>query len=407
MRRAHWVRGTFLLFVIPLAMPPTQSAAVPCTDCQADSALSAGEQLLSSVAMALAIIPATACLDVNHDHQVTIDEIIAAVNTAVNGCPQLTPTPTATSSSPTPTEMPANTATPTAFWQSLAPLPEARQEVGVAELGGRLYVIGGLVQGADDAPEIVDSVEFYDPSLDAWSTAAPLPAPLYDVVAAAAGDHLYAIGGFQSLDLSAVDTLYAYDPGTDTWASRATLPMPRGAASAAVLDGRIYVAGGSRDDTAVNDFAVYDPDADTWSMLPPMPTARDHLGAGTINGIFYAVGGERRDAQIGLLEAYDPTSATWRQDLHPMPTARWSVAVAVLGNLLFAMGGQPNTGSPTGVFAVTEVYFPDQDEWQDFPDMLTPRQGTAAAAVGDRVVVPGGATLGDFAPSAVNEALRP
>jgi N-acetylneuraminic acid mutarotase len=410
----QWGRGKFLLLAVVLVVGPAQSGAAPCTDCNGDSGLTVGEQLLTSVAMALNIIPATECFDINHDGVVTIDEVIAADDTAVNGCPQPTPTPTKTATNsatptdtPTMTETPTITATPTPFWQSLAPLPEARQDVGVAELGGRIYVIGGRVQGPDDSPQIVDTVEFYDPLVDTWSNAGPLPATLYDVVAAAVGGRVYAIGGLRSLDLSAVDSLYAYDPDTDMWESRANLPMPRGAGGAAVLDGRIYVAGGLRDDTPVNDFAVYDPESDTWNMLAPMPTARHHLGAGTINGIFYAVGGERRDVLFGLLEAYDPRSATWRQDLHPMPTARSGVAVAALANRLFAMGGEGNLNSPTGVFAQTEVYVPDQDEWQDFPYMTTPRHGTAAAAIGDRVFVPGGAVQGGFAPSAVNEALRP
>lgn len=412
--RGQWSRGTFLLLAVLLVGGPARCGAAPCTDCNGDSGLSIGEQLLASVAIALTVIPATPCFDINHNNVVTIDEVIAAVNRAVNGCPQPTPTPTRTATNsatptdtPTMTVPPTSTETPASFWQSLASLPEARQDVGVAELGGRIYVIGGLVQGPDDSPQIVDTVEYYDPLLDTWSTAAPLPATLCGVVAAAVNGQVYAIGGLGSLDLDAVDSLYAYDPDTDTWASRANLPMPRGAGGAAVLDGHIYVAGGLRADTSVNDFAVYDPVSDTWNTLTPMPTARDHLGAGTINGIFYAVGGERRDELFGLLEAYDPTSATWRQDLHPMPTARSGVAVAVLANRLFAMGGEGNLNSPTGVFAQTEVYVPDQDAWQDFPDMTTPRHATAAAALGDRVFVPGGAVLGGFAPSAVNEALRP
>jgi N-acetylneuraminic acid mutarotase len=171
-----------------------------------------------------------------------------------------------------------------------------------------------------------------------------------------------------------------------------------------VLDGLIYVAGGLRG-SSVADFAVYDPSRDGWTTLEAMPTARDHLGAVAINGVFYAVGG-RAGRLFDVVEVYDPTSGQW-STRHPMPTARGGLALGALGGRLFAMGGEGNLADPHGIFPQTEAYDPVADAWSTLPDMLTPRHGTGAAAVGNRIYVPGGATIAGFEASAANEALQP
>src|SRR5262245_45778630 len=70
-------------------------------------------------------------------------------------------------------------------WSTRAPLLEAVQEVAVAELGGRVYVVGGL-QGT----VILNRVEVWDPVADAWSFAATLPIPLHHTTAPAVGGEL-------------------------------------------------------------------------------------------------------------------------------------------------------------------------------------------------------------------------
>src|SRR5262245_65966581 len=78
-----------------------------------------------------------------------------------------------------------------AGWSSRAPMNEARQEVGVAELGGRLYVVGGFrADGSHTA-----TVEVYDPATNLWSFAAPMPIALDHCAAVAAGGRIYVFGG--------------------------------------------------------------------------------------------------------------------------------------------------------------------------------------------------------------------
>ena len=55
-------------------------------------------------------------------------------------------------------------------WHYRAPLPHARSEVAVAEVSGKVYVIGGYADGFVDQP----LNEEYDPTTNAWRGRAPI-----------------------------------------------------------------------------------------------------------------------------------------------------------------------------------------------------------------------------------------
>src|SRR5262249_36244639 len=126
-------------------------------------------------------------------------------------------------------------------WIDLAPLQEARQEVGVAALEGRIYAVGGFRDGGATVP----AVEGYGAVADRREFAAPLPIAVNHAGAAAVGDRLYVFGGHPPAGPEAVDNVFAYDPSSNTWTPRASMPTARGALSVAVIDGKIYAAGGS------------------------------------------------------------------------------------------------------------------------------------------------------------------
>ncbi len=76
-------------------------------------------------------------------------------------------------------------------WSLLAPLPVPNSEIGVAELDGKIYVIGGYPWDR----KTVATVQVYDSATDKWQVAAPLPVPLNHVMAAGANGKVYVIGG--------------------------------------------------------------------------------------------------------------------------------------------------------------------------------------------------------------------
>ncbi len=84
--------------------------------------------------------------------------------------------------------------TETDAWSLGAPLPAATYyAAAVATTGAmapkRIYVIGGGFTNTSN------TVRVYDPSLDAWSSGAPMPTNRSDLAGAAVNDLIYAIGG--------------------------------------------------------------------------------------------------------------------------------------------------------------------------------------------------------------------
>lgn len=289
-------------------------------------------------------------------------------------------------------------------WVSLAPLPSARQECGVTVLGSELVLVGGIDAGETPRAEVFA----YDPVADRWRTLAPLPAPLHHPNVGVVDGRLYVAGALTGINFAAVGVTLEYDPVADSWTSRRAMPTgtERGYGGVGVIGGRLYVAGGVREGTARAEFSAYEPASDSWTVLPPMAVARDHLVGAVVGGRLYALAGRSGVTQRGQVEIYDPVTGAWSSG-RAMPTPRGGGMGGVLGGRIVVMGGEGNPAAGSnGVFGEVEVYDPASDSWAVAAPMRTPRHGTGAVAIGDLLIVPGGAGVVNFGALAVNEALR-
>lgn len=214
-------------------------------------------------------------------------------------------------------------------WTPRAPLPTARFSLGVAELGGKVYAVGGENGG------VLGSVSAFDPTDGTWQPRASLPTPRTGLAVAVVDGKLYAIGG-NAADGSRLGTVEVYDPATDTWASRAPMPTRRAYLGAASIGGRILAVGGY-DYKALNVVEAYDPDTNQWRSAAPLPTARFGLGVAPFDGGILAVGGWGNLA-LATAEIYDPLTNAWT-DSTPMPAPRANVAAAAVGGHVFVVGG--------------------------------------------------------------------
>jgi N-acetylneuraminic acid mutarotase len=286
-------------------------------------------------------------------------------------------------------------------WVPLAPMPTARQEVAVAEVNGRVFVIGGFGAGSEAVP----TVEVYDPATDRWDTRAPLPAPTYHAAAAVIDGRLFVVGGYSGgrVSWTPLRTVYEYDEARSSWSTRAPLRRARGGLAVVALGGRLHAVGGSGDSASAA-HEVYEPTPDRWTDAPPMPTARDHLAAVVFQGKLWAIGGRTSfvGTQFGNVEIYDPATNTWSTGT-PLPTARGGLAAAVLGDRVYVFGGE----APLRIFSANEMYEVAATRWIGKEPMRTPRHGIGAATVGNRIYVPGGGTQPGYAATNVNEAYVP
>lgn len=293
-------------------------------------------------------------------------------------------------------------------WGTLAPLLEANSEMSVAELSGKIYVLGGYPSARVSVP----TVQVYDPTENRWTRSTPLPVALNHTMAASARGKLYLIGGQTSAAGNGpfVNTIYEYDPAHATWTSRRPMPTERSAGAAAVAAEKIFVAGGRPPHG--QDFAVYDPGTDTWRTLPDLPTQRNHLAAAAIDGKVYVAGGrfgpgfdsEKTDA----FEMFDPARGVWTARAR-MPRPRGGVNGIAAHGCLHVFGGEGNDQSPSGVFPDHDVYDPAADRWTRLDPMPTPVHGvTGAAFLTGLIYLPGGGiSQGGSSGSTISQVYRP
>lgn len=288
-------------------------------------------------------------------------------------------------------------------WTTAAPMSVARQEVAVATVQGRVYVVGGLL--FDQAT--TDLVEAWDPALEDWTTVAPLPVPLHHATATGVGGKLYVMGGWSDYFHTPLPVVLVYDPATDAWSPGASMPTARGAHAAAALGGRVHVLGGWNMGSLTS-HEVYDPATDSWSTAAPLLAPLNHLGAAVVDGTLYAVGG-----RIGLGFGVDNRDfvQAWKDGVWtaraPLLEARSGLAVTALDGRIYVFGGEGDDTHPSGCFPDVDVYYPAVDAWIALTPLPTPRHLIGAAALGDTIHVPGGSPVFGHGVTDVHEVYRP
>jgi N-acetylneuraminic acid mutarotase len=252
-------------------------------------------------------------------------------------------------------------------WTKKTSMPRPAHHAALAAANGKIYVMGGFVPPKDTAIplggawEPIDNAWEYDPSTDSWKPLAPLPGKRGSAVAAEVGGKIYVIGGATTMEGSkdpffsffgpsrVLGTNDVYDPATNKWESRSPMSVPRNHAFGGVVNGKIYVIGGRTGHgfilAATNTDVVeeYSPVSNTWNVPKErMPTARSGGASGTDGRRIYVAGGEVTTKELvgafRAIESYDPLTNSWSK-LPSMPMPRHGVAGAVIGNRFHLVSG--------------------------------------------------------------------
>ena len=410
------MRGTLPTIIALMAIIVSTAIATdgPCScagDCDASCSVDSSDlqQAVHAIFDSTQLLDCAAA-DADLDGRVTAADLLIINHTKLAPPVDCTSVATATprssapptrSEQPTPTVVPTPTplTVPRSQWFPLAPLARGgRQEVGVAALDERIYVVGGFTENL--AP--TGRVEAYSITEDRWIDIAPLPAAGHHIGAASVGGHLYAIGGLRSPGFTPTDDVFRYDPVNDRWEEVAPLPTARGAMAIAVANGRIHAIAGQAPG-AVADHAAYLPNENRWIRLTDYPIAREHIAATSVDNQIVVVGG--RSPLSAEAYRWDGDAGRW-QPLPPMLTARAGHAAAVLHGRVIVFGGEGNRQDPNGIFAQVEAYDPTTMTWSSLENMTSPRHGIGAVTVGGRIYVPGGADVQAFGAVATHDALE-
>ena len=252
-------------------------------------------------------------------------------------------------------------------WTKKTSMPRPAHHAALAAANGKIYVMGGFVPPKDTAIPVggawepIDNAWEYDPAADSWKSLPPLPGKRGSAIAAEVGGKIYVIGGATTTEGSkdpffsffgpsrVLGTNEVYDPATNKWESRRPMSVPRNHAFGGVVNGKIYVIGGRTGHgfilSATNTDVVeeYNPVNDTWSVPKErMPTARSGGASGSDGRRIYAAGGEVTTKDLvgafKSVEAYDPVTNSW-MTLPSMPMPRHGIAGAVIGNRFHLVSG--------------------------------------------------------------------
>ena len=332
-------------------------------------------------------------------------------------------------------------------WSEGAPMPTARYLATAAEVGGKIYVMGGRTIDSSGAGGPVDKNEAYDPATNTWTTRRALSAPIRGHMAAPFNGKVYVFGGNTG---SYQRSVGIYNPSTDTWTSGAQMSAARayGAAVAVPAKGRIYLMGGDNGGTTASKYygnaVSYDPTANTWdsgtitmvsgeatsmfaaclagtkiyifpgqkwdtannrdalnsyvtqaldtttraiasvNTLPPSPVVRTEAGATLVDGKIYVIGGTEAFRSV---DVFDPAGVAWDEGNAPLPVFLDGANMEAIGDKLYVVNGGSSQGLSASVFS----YDPAAGSWTQTPATNpNPRTGGVSDVYDGKIILAGG-----------------
>lgn len=255
----------------------------------------------------------------------------------------------------------------TVFSQSMrAPFIEPmRSSFGTILHQGLLYMCGGHQGPEHTYPKesFTNHFNVYDKRTNTWRELAPRPVMAHGYQLAAAGNYIYAFGGFTFSDAhkpgwKSISTIDRYDIRTNAWTTIGKLSTPRSSNVAVTIGEKVYLVGGwDSTPKAPNDYEgtfqssidIFDLKTETISIAPykmPNPLRRAFTGIAYKDQILLVGGlgvGSSHFELVSNVTLMDPETGI-ATELPPLPFATFAPAAETIGDELFVFGGMFKTG---------------------------------------------------------------
>jgi hypothetical protein len=153
-----------------------------------------------------------------------------------------------------------------------------RTRFGVAEVDGKIYVIGGYIE----YNTFLNVNEQYDPKTDTWITMAPMPTPRQGFSIVACDGKIYCMGGtiYENGQWFSCKANEVYDPITNSWSTKSSVPFEGFTTMVQAVNGKIFVIVGAVG--LAGELYQYDPVTDLWSQKDKPPRV-DFTSSAVVN----------------------------------------------------------------------------------------------------------------------------
>ncbi|KAG9273767.1 kelch-like ECH-associated protein 1 [Astyanax mexicanus] len=256
-------------------------------------------------------------------------------------------------------------------WLKLAEMDTPCSGLGACVLFGLFYAVGGRnlsLQSNVDS----EALCCYNPMTNQWTQLASLNTPRNRVGIGELDGSIYAVGG--SHGSMHHNTVERYDPEANRWTFVTPMSVSRLGAGVTACGGALYVVGGFDGENRWKSVERFQPDTNTWQHVAPMNTVRSGLGVVCIDSYLYAVGGYDGQTQLNTMERYNVSRDVW-EPMASMGHCRSAHGVTVYQGKLFVFGGFNQSGFLSSV----ECYCPASNQWTYVTDMPVGRSGMGVA----------------------------
>jgi N-acetylneuraminic acid mutarotase len=228
-------------------------------------------------------------------------------------------------------------------WTTKTPMPGARSFLSSAVVNNVIYVFGGdnAVSSNPSANTFapVVTVQAYDPVANTWTTKASMTIARERFAIAESGGVIYVLGGLipsgSFVDVTA--TMHAYNLSTNTWSTKASMGTARNDLTAVALNGVIYAISG-QSSTAVE---AYDIASNTWSVKGSLTQINSQpIGSFASGGLVYAMD------SFPFIETYSPATNLWtaKTGVRTGFTSRSWATLSIVGTTMYVIGGTDSFG---------------------------------------------------------------
>lgn len=193
-------------------------------------------------------------------------------------------------------------------WTNLAPLPTAVREALAIYAEGKIFVLGGV----NSAGFTVNLIQIYAIASNSWAAGASMPGVRSHMSGGYHMGILFAVGGYETSEVSSRNQNWAYSISANSWAIKAAMPAALGGAGSEMINGHLYIIGG-RDEThdSLNTVYDYSVGANSWSARTPIPIPVNYPGTAAYLNRIWVFGGGAPFTGMTDTQIYDPTTNAW------------------------------------------------------------------------------------------------